>query len=190
MDRCPRLLEERSKVAVLVDYAPLLAERVAEAVERAQRAARPAGLRAGIAEEPGLSFHRRYLMKDGTVRTNPGFLNPDIVSPAGPIDPELAVLAADDGIRPFATLAVFALHADTTGGTEYSADYPYFLKRELRASLGPGFISLFGAGTCGNIADIDTSRKERRSAKESVPRSDRTCSAKSPASGQSSRRCR
>jgi hypothetical protein len=63
-------------------------------------------------------------------------------------------------------LTVFALHCDTTGGTEYSADYPGHLERELRASLGDGLVSLFGAGTCGNINHIDTSRKERHSAKE------------------------
>jgi hypothetical protein len=161
-----RLLGERNKVVAELDYPALLAAKVAEAVERAARNARPADLRAGIGEEHELSFHRRFRMKDGSVRTNPGSLNPDIVAPAGPIDPELAVLSAQDGGRTFAALTVFALHCDTTGGTEYSADYPYFLERELRASLGDGVVSLFGAGTCGNINHIDTSRKERRSARD------------------------
>jgi len=161
-----KLLGERNKVASEVDYPSLLATRVAEAVERAARDLHPAGLQAGAGEEHGLSFHRRFRMKDGTVRTNPGPLNPDIVGAAGPIDPEIAILAAHDGARPFAALTVFALHCDTTGGTEYSADYPGFLERELRASLGDGFLSLFGAGTCGNINHIDTSKKERRSARD------------------------
>lgn len=160
-----KLLRERSGVADF-DYASLLSAKIADAIERAVTALRPAGLCAGISEKHGLSFNRRYHMKDGTVRTNPGALNPDIVNATGPIDPEIAVLAAHDGARPFATLTVFALHCDTTGGTEYSADYPHFLERELRASLGDDFLSLFGAGTCGNINHIDTSRKERRSAKE------------------------
>jgi hypothetical protein len=147
-------------------YESFLDEKIAESVDRANAALRPAGLCVGIAEKQGFSFNRRYHMKDGTVRTNPGARNPDIVSPAGPIDPELAILAADLGSRPFATLAVFALHCDTTGGTEYSADYPCFLERELRASLGEGFVSLFGAGPCGNINHIDPSRKERRSAQD------------------------
>jgi len=161
-----KLLGERNKVATDIDYPSFLATTIANAVERAARDLRPGSLRAGIGEEHGLSFHRRYVMKDGSVRTNPGLQNPDIVRAAGPIDPEFAVLAAQDGERTVAALTVFALHCDTTGGTEYSADYPYFLERELRASLGGGFVSLFGAGTCGNINHIDTSRKERRSARD------------------------
>ena len=161
-----KLLGERNPVAADFDYPSFLATKVADAVERADRDRRPAELRAGVAGEPGLSFHRRFHMKDGTVRTNPGAMNPDIVSAVGPIDPDVSILAAHAGARPFAALTVFALHCDTTGGTEYSADYPGFLERELRGSLGDGFVSMFGAGTCGNINHIDTSRKERRSAKE------------------------
>jgi hypothetical protein len=33
-----------------------------------------------------VSFNRRYLLKDGTVKMNPGRRNPDIVRPAGPVD--------------------------------------------------------------------------------------------------------
>jgi neutral ceramidase len=32
-------------------------------------------------------------MKDGTVRSNPGHMNPEVVEPAGPIDPEVGVLS-------------------------------------------------------------------------------------------------
>jgi neutral ceramidase len=148
------------------DYASQLSERIVQAVQRAASALRPATLSAGLTEELTLSFNRRFRMKDGTVRTNPGALNPEILSAAGPIDPELSLIVARDGERAFAALSVFALHCDTTGGTEYSADYPYYLERDLRASLGESFISLFGAGTCGDINHIDVSRKKQRSAKE------------------------
>jgi neutral ceramidase len=148
------------------DYASFLSGKIAESIERAAATLRPGGLGAGIIEENGLSFNRRYHMKDGTVRTNPGSLNPEIVNAAGPIDPEIAILSVQAGGRRIAALTVFALHCDTTGGTEYSADYPYFLERELRASLGADFISAFGAGTCGNINHLDVTRKERRSAKD------------------------
>jgi hypothetical protein len=59
--------------------------------------------------------------------------------------------------QPFASLTVFALHLDTTGGTEYSADYPFYLERSTRAKLGDDFLSIFGAGTCGDINHIDVS---------------------------------
>jgi hypothetical protein len=58
------------------------------------------------------------------------------------------------------------MHLDTTGGTEYSADYPYFLERELRGSLGPDFVSIFGAGTCGDINHVDVRIKGRRRTEE------------------------
>jgi hypothetical protein len=65
-----------------------------------------------------------------------------------------------------ATLTVFAMHLDTVGGTNYSADYPYYLEQALRKTLGVNFVSLFGAGTCGDINHIDVTTKGRRSAEE------------------------
>ncbi|HEX5499184.1 MAG TPA: hypothetical protein VFX03_08160, partial [Thermomicrobiales bacterium] len=107
--------------------------------------------------QPGLSFNRRFHMKDGRVVFNPGKRNPNIVRAAGPIDPQVGVLLARDAAqkRPLGVLTVFALHLDTVGGAEYSADYPFYLQRELRMKLGAGLISMFGAGTCGDINHID-----------------------------------
>jgi neutral ceramidase len=47
------------------------------------------------------------------------------------------------------------MHCDTIGGTLYSADYPFFLQETLRSKFGKHFISGFGAGTCGDINNID-----------------------------------
>ncbi|HTA28983.1 MAG TPA: hypothetical protein VK731_00785, partial [Candidatus Cybelea sp.] len=44
-------------------------------------------------------------------------------------------------------------------GTEYSADYPYFIQQTLRKALGGNYISAFGAGTCGDLNHIDVSKK-------------------------------
>lgn len=162
------------------DVSAMLTERIAESVAKANAALSPAALSAGSAEERGVSYIRRFLLKDGTVRTNPGALNAQIVKPMGEIDPEVSILLVEDGRRVTSTsanrvedfhanlaaLTVFPLHCDTVGGTEYSGDYPYFLGRELRARFGEGFVSLFGAGTCGNINHIDVSTKERRKAEE------------------------
>src|SRR5581483_2572712 len=59
-----------------------------------------------------------------------------------------------------ALLTVFALHLDTVGGTEYSADFPFHLERKLRSVLGAEGISLFGAGTCGDINHINVSNND------------------------------
>jgi hypothetical protein len=96
-------------------------------------------------------------MKDGTVRFNPGRRNPDIVRAAGPIDPAVSVFLLTDTAsnKPLASITNFAMHLDTIGGTEYAADYPYYVERQLRQKLGPEFVSLFATGTCGDINHID-----------------------------------
>ena len=146
-----------------VDYAAHLVSGIAAAVKEADAAAKPATFAVSVAEHPGLAFNRRFFMKDGSVRFNPGILNPDIVRAAGPTDPQVRAVfvrgAAGD--RPVAAIVNFALHLDTTGGTEYSADYPFYLERSLRSSLGEKFLLLFGTGTCGDINHIDVTRKER-----------------------------
>jgi hypothetical protein len=104
-------------------------------------------------------------MKDGTVRFNPGVRNPEIVRPAGPIDPDLPFILFTKDKKPAGSLTVFALHADTVGGTEYSADYPGQLAAELRREFGDGFTSIFGLGTCGDINHIDVSGARRYDAR-------------------------
>jgi hypothetical protein len=144
-----------------VDYPKQLAERLASAIEKAQAAARPITLSSGVAQETTLSFNRRFHMKDGTVRFNPGKLNPSIVRVAGPIDPEVGMIWLRDAKseKPLAAISVFALHLDTVGGTLCSADYPLYLEKSLRETYGEKFVSLFGIGTCGDINHVDVSHK-------------------------------
>lgn len=155
-----------------VDYPAALAEKVAGAIRRAKAAAGPVGLEAGLARRTNLSFNRRYHMKDGTVLFNPGKKNPAIDRPAGPIDPDVAVLLFRDpkSRRARASLTVFALHLDTRGGTEYGADYPFYLERTLRDGLGADLISLFGTGTCGDINHIDVSSESPQKGGEETER--------------------
>ncbi|HXT58842.1 MAG TPA: neutral/alkaline non-lysosomal ceramidase N-terminal domain-containing protein [Pirellulales bacterium] len=151
-----RALEQKgADAAESVDYSAMLAEKLAQVVAAARAAAKPGELSAGVVEQPGLSFNRRFHMKDGRVVFNPGKLNPNIVRVAGPIDPQVGVLLVRDAQQQLGVLTAFALHLDTIGGTEYSADYPFYLERELRAKLGPALISMFGNGTCGDINHID-----------------------------------
>ena len=143
-----------------IDYRAALVKKIVEAVVKAHKSTRSVDLSAGIARQEGLSFNRRFHMKNGTVQFNPGKLNPNIVRPAGPVDPDVGLLRIRAGDKDLALLTVFALHLDTVGGTEYSADYPFYLERQLRPVLGPEGVSLFGAGTCGDINHIDVSKKD------------------------------
>jgi hypothetical protein len=154
-----------------IDYAANLTEKLANVIEQAAASARPVQASAGFANENRVSFNRRYHMRDGSVRFNPGNLNPDIVRPAGPIDPQVGIvsLKAADGTEPFAALVEFPMHCDTTGGTEYSADYPHFLEQKLQEDFGKNLVVLFGAGTCGDINHIDVKAKTARKAEDIGP---------------------
>jgi neutral ceramidase len=158
------LAERGSDPCEKVDYAEELVEKLAGVIAQANAAAKPVRLAAGSAVQQGLSFNRRFHMKDGTVRFNPGVLNPDIVRAAGPIDPEVGMVffrEADGDNDTIAAMVNFALHLDTVGGTNYAADYPYYLEQSLREKYGDKFVLLFGTGTCGDINHIDVTKKER-----------------------------
>ena len=155
-----------------IDYSTQLVEKLARVIARAQDALRPVKIQAGVGKQTGLSFNRRFHMKKGPVRFNPGKLNPDIVRPAGPIDPDVGIVLLSGGAdnRPLASLSVFALHLDTVGGTLFSADYPYYLERSLRQELGREFVSLFALGTCGDINHIDVSHRRPQKGQQEAKR--------------------
>jgi hypothetical protein len=99
-------------------------------------------------------------MRDGSVGWNPGRLNPNIVMPAGPSDPEVGILyfeppTAQGPAQAIATYVNFAMHPDTTGGSKLSADWPGALARVLASYHGPNHITLVANGTCGNINHLD-----------------------------------
>ncbi len=138
-------------------FAEWLPGRIAAAVSAAAQAMQPARFAAAAGSEPSLVFNRRFFMTDGTVGWNPGKLNPRIVRPAGPVDPRVSVVTVDsDSGAPIATLVNYALHLDTVGGTEFSADYPYTLSRLVSGARGGG-ITIFTIGCAGNVNHIDVS---------------------------------
>jgi neutral ceramidase len=142
-------------------YTRDLAGKVAEAVKRAEAALTPAKLSAAVGHEESLPHNRRYFMKDGKVGWNPGKLNPNIVKPAGPIDPAVPVVYAEtnDG-RPLATYVNFAMHLDTVSGMLFSADYAYPLAKLLSRVKSPEMVTLFTIGCAGDINHMDFSSKE------------------------------
>jgi hypothetical protein len=143
-----------------VDYTEGLPNRVAQCVRLANERLQPALLRLAKGRCEGLAFNRRYLMRDGSVGWNPGKLNPEIVMPAGPTDPEVGILYAElpDANGPtksIATYVNFAMHPDTTGGSKFSADWPGALSRLLASYHGSNHVTLVANGACGNINNFD-----------------------------------
>ena len=73
-------------------YTAWLPLKVADAVEMAIKRLQPARIGFASVMEDRIAFYRRWYMKNGTVRMNPGKNNPDLVKPVGEIDPELAMM--------------------------------------------------------------------------------------------------
>ncbi len=138
-----------------------------EAIVQAHANAKPSSLATGSATQATpVSFNRRFVMRDGSVQTWQGLSNPEVVRAAGPIDPEIGLLAIrnpEDGTTR-GILSNFALHLDTVGGMRWSADYPFFIERTLRKACGPDVVSIFGTGCCGDINHADPSTTVRNKA--------------------------
>lgn len=133
-------------------YTASLPALIARSVAEANQKLGAARLAAALGREDNISFNRRFQMRDGTVSWNPRKQHPDIVRPAGPIDPEVGLLYFDTAqAKPVAAFVNFALHPDTTGGTSISADYPGVLARLLADYKGAELLTLFANGACGNI---------------------------------------
>ena len=117
--------------------------------------------------EATVAHYRRYLMKDGKVRTNPGRSNPDVVGPAGEIDPRVHTLRF--GSAKILTV-IYSLHPDTTSGTRYSADYPFYLADALREDLGRDWRVIYFNAACGNINHIDIHNLDQKSGPQEAER--------------------
>ena len=123
----------------------LIAARCADAGMRALSDLAPAEILAGRGEAKGISFVRRFLMKDGTVRTNPGINNPDIVRALGEPDEQLQLVRFVRKGKKEIALVNFQCHPDTIGGTKFSADWPglscTYLEDAMHGSVDAIFIN-------------------------------------------------
>ncbi|MCK4826892.1 hypothetical protein KA005_64750, partial [bacterium] len=128
-----------------------LPSRIASAAIDAFHSAKEVKVACLSGEEHNVSFNRRFIMKNGKVITNPGIGNPDIVRPAGPIDPEVGVIAFGKDYNDINGLIVnFALHTDTVDGYQVSADFPGVINNVIARQMGDiGFV--YTSGAMGNI---------------------------------------
>jgi len=116
-------------------YDKILQTKAADAARMALDDLKPAKMGFGIGQAPNIAFVRRFRMKDGSIRTNPGVDNPDIVAPVGEVDERVTVLRFDREGADTITLVNFANHPDTVGGDKISADWPGFMKRTVEKVL-------------------------------------------------------
>lgn len=126
-------------------------------------------IRSGQAFSMDFCFNRRFWMKDGTVVTNPPKCSPDIVRPEGEIDPEIPLILLENkhGKLLFASISN---HADTTGGTEISGDWPARTAHETEKALGPGSMCIPLIGCSGNINHFDIHDPDEQASPEEARR--------------------
>ncbi|HCU36613.1 MAG TPA: hypothetical protein DGT21_14535 [Armatimonadetes bacterium] len=159
---CEYLAREHSTAAD-VCYLEHVAGQIATAVIEAWRTRQDALLSVGRGEEPTVAFNRRFIMKDGVTSTHPGKGNPDIIGPAGPVDPEVGVLGAWTADGEFLGCVVnFTCHG-TTGNPGASADWIHWMRRAVTGGMGGGEV-VFLNGACGDVTQVDNlSLQERES---------------------------
>lgn len=163
-------------------YMDFLVPRIADAVRLALNHLEPARIGWGVGREERLVFNRRYYMKPGTmpanpfgdttekVKMNPGIGNPNVTGPAGPIDPDVGVMAVEalDG-RPIAVWGNYALHyVGDVGPGHISADYFGYWARAMARLAGassnevfPPFVAMLTNACSGDINNINVLKGSR-----------------------------
>jgi hypothetical protein len=150
-------------------YCDFVGKQIGAAVSEADRLKQPAVIAIGRGHEDTVAFNRRFVMANGCETTHPGKMNPDIRKIAGPIDPEVGVLAVFDAPeeplieghprpthRLLGCLVNYALHGTLgVGGTGYSADWPYYLREAISGVYGADALTVFLNGACGDITQVD-----------------------------------
>lgn len=135
-------------------YFRFLKSRLADAASIALADLKPAKMGWAVGQAPGIAFIRRFLMKDGSVCTNPRPENPDIVGPVGTVDESVSLLRFDRENAPDIALVHFGCHPDTVGGCRTSADWPGFTRRILEKVLD-NVRCIFFNGVQGDINHLN-----------------------------------
>ena len=140
-------------------YEKSLTGRLASAVKLALADLSPAKLSYARGEAKGISFIRRYRMKDGTCKTNPGVGNPDIVAPMSKPDEQVQLMRVDRPGKDSVAIVNFQCHPDTIGGCKISADWPRVVRETVERVLdGVKCVLINGAQGDSNHICTDPTR--------------------------------
>ncbi|MFN6201279.1 MAG: hypothetical protein ACK496_02220 [Acidobacteriota bacterium] len=166
------------------EYLATLPTLIARSIIQAHRNLEPAEIAWGKGADPSQLFNRRWLLKPGQqytnplggtsdrVKMNPGFQNPQVSHPVGPIDPEITIIAARavSDQRPLALLANYSLHY-VGGYPAISADYfgvfaariSRLLEADGERYAGkPPFVGIMSNGTSGDVNNVNYAGPARK----------------------------
>ncbi|MBQ2715087.1 MAG: hypothetical protein IJF76_05615 [Clostridia bacterium] len=119
----------------LKEYYAVLSDKLVQVAKSALSDLKPARMGYGVGKAPNVAFVRRFRMKDGSVMTNPGVNNPDIVSPIGEVDERVNVIRVDREGGESIVIVNFGNHPDTVGGSKISGDWPSFSRKFVENSI-------------------------------------------------------
>lgn len=138
---------------LIESYVSNLFEKMTEASCLALSDLKEAAVYTGCDLAKNVAFIRRFLMKDGSIMTNPGVNNPDIVSPVGEVDERVHTVRFErkDGDI---ILFSFGNHPDTISGTKLSADWPGISRRYIEAER-KNTRCIFFTGAAGDVNHIN-----------------------------------
>jgi hypothetical protein len=136
-------------------YVALVEKQLVEVVCLADKDCAEAIMGVGAGFEDKVAFNRRFRMTNGLSFTHPGQLNPEIIEPAGPIDPEVGVIGVwnKEG-KCIGCVVNYACHATCNPGG-ISANWIYYLEQTIRGAMGPDCIVVFLQGACGDVTQVD-----------------------------------
>ena len=151
-------LFKNSKNPLTAQYEAFLATRVVDVSKFAIEDMADAKMGIGVSEAKNVAFIRRYRMKDGTAKTNPGVNNPDIVAPIGVTDESVSVVRFDRDGKETVVLANFANHPDVVGGNKISADWPGMTRRFVEKAID-NTKCIFFNGAQGDVNHVNVHPK-------------------------------
>lgn len=140
------------------EYVAFLSHRLADVAVMAVADMKPAKMGVGESEAKNVAFIRRYRMKDGSAKTNPGVNNPDILAPIGETDERVHVLRFEREGADTLVLVNFANHPDVVGGCKLSADWPGMTRRVVEQAI-EGTKCIFFNGAQGDVNHVNVHPK-------------------------------
>ncbi len=144
------------------EYLKTFVTAIVDAVTEAYESRVDAEIGFGSGIEETVSFNRRWKMKNGMTFTHPRQGNPDMVTEAGPIDPEVGVIGVWDLEGKLIGCVVnFACHA-TASPPGISANYIWFLEKTIQGVMGEDVKVCFLNGASGDVTQVDNASPYKR----------------------------
>ena len=145
------------------EYDKFFEDSICKAAKEAFKDMRESELSYAEGAAEGISFVRRFRMKDGGVRTNPGIDNPDADHPLGDVNETVKIIRIDREGGENLVLVSYGLHADCVGGDYISGDWPGVVCSTVEKVLdNTKCIFLLGSQGDVNHINVHPTKGERR----------------------------